>query len=166
MKKKKGGKKIVTAKKDDSKDEDGEPPAEDRAETQDEPLASDTPADVAVDDDKTSPPITPSLAQQSKLRSTSFRTGSVSGAVSPGPFSPDRDTAPEIYRKHVARIEELEKENKRLAKEAADSERRWKKAEDALSDGVGDAAEGKSGADAETEKLVCTAPRIMALRLL
>ncbi|KAM4057503.1 M protein repeat protein [Hirsutella rhossiliensis] len=151
MKKKKGSKKIGTTKKDESKDDDGEP-ADGRADNQDEPSAGDKAADVAVDDDK-SPPITPSLAQQSKIRSTSFRVGSVSGAVSPGPFTPDGETAPDIYRKHVARIEELERENKRLAKEAADSERRWKKAEEALSDGDGDAAQAKSGADDEAEKL-------------
>lgn len=34
----------------------------------------------------------------------------------------------------MARIEELEKENKRLAKEAAESEKRWQKAEDELAD--------------------------------
>ncbi|KAM5352654.1 hypothetical protein ACJ41O_005376 [Fusarium nematophilum] len=85
---------------------------------------------VKDDEDESSPSATPSLAQQSKLRSTSFRAGSTpSGAASPGPFSPDGDTAPDIYRKHVARIEELEKENKRLAKDAVDSEKRWQKAE-------------------------------------
>ncbi|KAM5380961.1 hypothetical protein ACJZ2D_003270 [Fusarium nematophilum] len=90
---------------------------------------------VKDDEDESSPSATPSLAQQSKLRSTSFRAGSTpSGAASPGPFSPDGDTAPDIYRKHVARIEELEKENKRLAKDAVDSEKRWQKAENELAD--------------------------------
>lgn len=73
-------------------------------------------------------------------------------------FSPDGDTAPDIYRKQAARIEELEKENKRLAKEASDGERRWKKAENELED-IRD-ADGDSkvpapaGSSEEVEKLV------------
>ncbi|RDL39200.1 Uncharacterized protein BP5553_03540 [Venustampulla echinocandica] len=76
----------------------------------------------------------PSLSLQSKMRSSSFRQGSVSGApLSPNfGFSPDGDTAPDIYRKQAIRIEELEKENKRLAKDAVDGEKRWKKAEEEL----------------------------------
>ncbi|KAF8863673.1 hypothetical protein BDZ45DRAFT_644549 [Acephala macrosclerotiorum] len=74
----------------------------------------------------------PSLSLESKMRSASFRAGS-GGPLSPNyGFSPDRDTAPDIYRKQASRIEELEKENKRLAKEASDGERRWKKAEEEL----------------------------------
>ncbi|KAK3360015.1 hypothetical protein B0T25DRAFT_515418 [Lasiosphaeria hispida] len=99
------------------------------------------------DDDSSAPPgkpdspaiATASLAQQSKARSTSFRQAS--GPLSPGlggggggVFSPDGETAPDIYRKHVGRIEELERENKRLAKEAADVEKRWQKAEGELAD--------------------------------
>ncbi|RDA94305.1 hypothetical protein CP533_0531 [Ophiocordyceps camponoti-saundersi (nom. inval.)] len=90
-----------------------------------------------------------SLAQQSKLRSSSFRAGSA--PLTPAPFSPEGETAPDIYRKHVARIEELEKENKRLAKEAADSERRWNKAEESLSE-LREADETRGKSD-ETEKL-------------
>lgn len=85
-------------------------------------------------DDENSPTATPSLAQQSKLRSTSFRAGSNPSGGAASPFSPDGETAPDIYRKHTARIEELEKENKRLSKEAADSEKRWQKAENELAD--------------------------------
>ncbi|CAI4215359.1 unnamed protein product [Parascedosporium putredinis] len=94
--------------------------------------------DVAVEDapaESAEPPTSPtqdpaSLAQQSKMRSSSFRKGS--GPLSPGLSSPDGTTAPEIYRKNVARIEELEKENERLGKEVQDSERRRKKAEEEL----------------------------------
>lgn len=65
------------------------------------------------------------------MRSSSFRSSS--GPLSPGlGFPPEENTAPEIYRKQAVRIEELEKENKRLAKEATDGERRWKKAEGEL----------------------------------
>ena len=75
----------------------------------------------------------PSLSLQSKMRSSSFRAAS-GGPLSPNyaPFSPDGDTAPDIYRKQALRIEELEKETKRLAKEASDGERRWRKAEEEL----------------------------------
>lgn len=114
----------------------------------------------ATEDEKqdgASPSTTPSLAQQSKLRSTSFRAGSVSGPLSPGPFSPDGDTAPDIYRKHVARIEELEKENKRLSKESAESEKRWKKAEEELADlreAEGDEASAQTSSNSQAEKMV------------
>lgn len=100
----------------------------------------------------------PSLSLQSKLRSSSFRQ---SGPLSPGVmFSPDGDTAPDIYRKQSLRIEELEKESKRLAKEASDGEKRWKKAEEELEDlreAEGDSAsKGKdaTGSSGESEKLV------------
>ncbi|EPE05689.1 hypothetical protein F503_08220 [Ophiostoma piceae UAMH 11346] len=73
---------------------------------------------------------TPSLSEQSRLRSASFRHG--------GPLSPtgtgDGETAADIYRKQSARIEELERQNKRLTKDASDSEKRWRNAEDALAD--------------------------------
>lgn len=135
-----------------------EKPAEDKAA--DEKAAEDKLAspEEARDD---VPPLSPtttnaSLAQQSKARSASFRKPSVSGPLSSGLFSPEGETAPDIYRKHVARIEELEKENKRLAKEATDAEKRWKKAEEELSDLREDDGEGgrKGGADGQVEKLV------------
>lgn len=118
---------------------------------------------AAVDESKDDvPPLSPtaasaSLAQQSKARSASFRKPSISGPLSPGLFSPEGETAPDIYRKHVARIEELEKENKRLAKEAADAEKRWQKAEEELADLREDDGEGGGrggGADGQVEKLV------------
>lgn len=65
-------------------------------------------------------------------------------------FSPEGETAPDIYRKHVARIEELEKENKRLAKEASDAETRWQKAETELADIRDDDGAGeKTGGEVE-----------------
>ncbi|KAH8687234.1 hypothetical protein BGZ60DRAFT_521896 [Tricladium varicosporioides] len=77
----------------------------------------------------------PSLSLQSKMRSSSFRQGSTGGPLSPGyTFSPDGETGPDIYRKQAIRIDELEKENKRLVKEASDGEKRWKKAEEELED--------------------------------
>ncbi|KAK1827888.1 hypothetical protein QBC39DRAFT_393515 [Podospora conica] len=114
-------------------------------------LAEPTPETAAEDD---APATT--AAQQSKARSTSFRQGSISiphpgaavgsgvGAV-PQPFSPEGETAPDIYRKHVTRIEELERENKRLAREAQEAEKRWEKAEEELADWR--EREGGSGAE-------------------
>lgn len=110
----------------------------------------------------------PSISVQSKLRSSSFRASS-GGPLSPGyGFSPDGDTAPDIYRKQAIRIEELENQNKRLSKEASDGEKRWKKAEEELEDlreADGDSAKGKDTSSGtspqELEKLV--SPRSEAL---
>ncbi|KAK5099651.1 hypothetical protein LTR70_002268 [Exophiala xenobiotica] len=67
-----------------------------------------------------------SVSLQSKMRSASFRQGAT-------PASPaEEDDFPDIYRKQMARIEELENENKRLAKEAQESQARWQKNEDQL----------------------------------
>lgn len=85
----------------------------------------------------------PSLSIQSKMRSSSFRRQSLSqGPLSPsanGPKSPDLptltpdgDSVNSIYRKQAARLDELERENRRLAKEAQENERRWRKTEDEL----------------------------------
>ncbi|CZT44269.1 related to USO1-intracellular protein transport protein [Rhynchosporium secalis] len=90
--------------------------------------------DTVPEPDSGLPQRQPSLSLQSKMRSSSFRQ-STGGPLSPGyGFSPEGDTAPDIHRKQAARIEELERENKRLAKEVIDGERRWKKAEEELED--------------------------------
>lgn len=60
----------------------------------------------------------PSISLQSKIRSTSFRDN--------GPLSPAATS------NMLARVEELEKENKRLAKEAEEHEKRWRKVEEEL----------------------------------
>jgi chromosome segregation ATPase len=73
-------------------------------------------------------------------------------------IDPSGDTAPEVYRRQAAKLEELEKENKRLAKEAQDAERRWKKAEEELEelrekdDGVKEESVSKTD-DEEVKKL-------------
>lgn len=110
-----------------------EPPVQDVDGTKEGEGDSRTPEETVSDLTSTSHQRQPSLSLQSKMRSSSFRASS-GGPLSPNyaPFSPDGDTAPDIYRKQALRIEELEKENKRLAKEASDGERRWKKAEDEL----------------------------------
>lgn len=113
--------------------------------------------DDATRDGDNASPESSTLAEQSKARSTSFRAASISGKpTSPAPLNADGDTAPEIYRKHVARIEELEKENKRLAKESSDAEKRWTKAENELADLRESESEAKkSTSNDEVEQLVC-----------
>ncbi|EFE35699.1 uncharacterized protein ARB_05743 [Trichophyton benhamiae CBS 112371] len=85
----------------------------------------------------------PSISVQSKLRSSSFRQDSKVPVVSPGssgvksptlPLSPDGSTAPEVFRKQAIRLEELEKENKRLEKEVEVTNAKWKKSEEELDD--------------------------------
>ncbi|KAI0171212.1 hypothetical protein BJ166DRAFT_518174 [Pestalotiopsis sp. NC0098] len=147
MKKKK---KKAGAKKDkeESKPEAGASTPKDDDEATEEPAEKTATGEEAVED-----PTSPGqmASQQSKLRSASFRAGSISG----GPFSPsaEGETAADIYRKQVARIEDLEKENKRLAKEAGDSEKRWQKAEEELTELK--ESDGKTGGSdsAEVAKL-------------
>ncbi|KAL4817172.1 hypothetical protein BDW67DRAFT_190566 [Aspergillus spinulosporus] len=90
----------------------------------------------------------PSLSIQSKMRSSSFRKSSVSQgsgvpSTSPSamlkspslpPLSADGEAVQEVYRKQSGRIEELEKENKRLEKEVEEVTARFKKTEDQLED--------------------------------
>ncbi|KAE8146496.1 hypothetical protein BDV25DRAFT_143631 [Aspergillus avenaceus] len=88
----------------------------------------------------------PSLSIQSKMRSSSFRKSSVSqGSVSPSPvnmlkspslppLTADGESVQEVYRKQSTKIEELERENKRLEKELEDATGRWRKTEDQLED--------------------------------
>ncbi|RYP64966.1 hypothetical protein DL771_008535 [Monosporascus sp. 5C6A] len=125
-----------------------EEPAPAPEEEEDKPVEE--PAENPISPTQTSPP---SLSQQSKLRSSSFRQGT----VSPTGFAlnSEGETAPEIYRKQVARIEDLEKENKRLAKEAADAEKQWRKAEEELAELREADVDGKkdNGSDSEVERL-------------
>ncbi|OAA51140.1 hypothetical protein BBO_01087 [Beauveria brongniartii RCEF 3172] len=156
QRKKKKDKKAADAPKDDIKEESADA-AEDgvpEVTKDDVDAAKDSAIEDKSDDskaDESEPTSALSLAEQSKARSTSFRASSISGMpASPGPLSPDGDTAPDIYRKHVARIEELEKENKRLQREYSDSEKRWKKTENELAD-LREADDRKNSDD--TEKL-------------
>lgn len=79
-------------------------------------------------------------------------------------MSSDGDSVNSIYRKQAARLDELEKENRRLAKEAQESENRWKQTEEELEElreASGEVAELKSKAQRmdvqveELNKLVC-----------
>jgi len=115
-------------KEEEKPESEVEPSAEDANGTDDKEGGNDA-EDTVAELAKTS-----TAAQQSRMRSSSFRQSS-SGLPSPGyGFPTDGDTAPAIYQKQATKIEELEKEIKRLAKEASDSEKRWKKAEDELED--------------------------------
>ena len=174
--KKKGAKKGTSSKEEDTADAtpatetiETEAPPTDAKGTDEAVEESKEESKAAASEEETGDaPPSPSqahstLAQQSKLRSASFRQGSISagtsGPMSPGPFSPggDGETATDIYRKHVARIEELEKEKKRLAAESSDAEKRWKKAEDELADlreGGGDDGESKPAVDSRIDHLV------------
>ncbi|KAJ5023594.1 hypothetical protein J3E72DRAFT_247161 [Bipolaris maydis] len=69
----------------------------------------------------------PSVAIESRQRSESFYR---SGAA--GPLSPGVGVTSEVYREQAQKIEELEKENKRLTSEVEENERRWKKGEEEL----------------------------------
>lgn len=169
LKKKKTKKAAGSSKKEKAEPTAAEPSASKDKDTEAEPT---TPADPATEDTKedekeateaiaeqpASPTASqPSLAQQSKLRSASFRQGSVSagnGPLSPSAEAPEGETATDIYRKQHARIEELEKENKRLAKDSTDAERRWKKAEEELADLRETEGESKGGPGSQVENLV------------
>lgn len=89
----------------------------------------------------------PSLSIQSKMRSSSFRKTSVSqGSVSPSPaalksppqslppLTGDGESVHEVFRKQSTKIEDLEKENKRLEKEISDATTRWRKTEEQVED--------------------------------
>ncbi|KFY46637.1 hypothetical protein V495_02327 [Pseudogymnoascus sp. VKM F-4514 (FW-929)] len=152
LKKQKGKKGEASAKKGEaaaeeskeSKDKSEAAPAESAdvettKATEDDKSATPEEDTKAIDDAGSPPPAgghrarQPSLSVQSKMRSSSFRQGSGPGPLSPPILSPEGgDTAPEIHRRQQAKIDELEKENKRLAKETSESERRWKKAEEDL----------------------------------
>lgn len=85
----------------------------------------------------------PSMSIQSKMRSSSFRQGSISqpprsppptNVKSPNlpPLSPQGETMTDIYRKQASRLEHMEKENRRLERELSEKETWRSKMEDEL----------------------------------
>ncbi|KAJ5167816.1 uncharacterized protein N7482_003410 [Penicillium canariense] len=88
----------------------------------------------------------PSLSIQSKMRSSSFRKTSVSQGSAPPPatlksppqslppLTGDGESVHEVFRKQSTKIEDLEKDNKRLEKELSEATARWRKTEDQLED--------------------------------
>lgn len=149
--------KKKSGKKDEKKDKEDKGNKGDIDEAGDEAEATGEKEDAGAADEKddtSSPPASPkatapSRSEQSRLRSTSFRHG-VPGPSGPLSPSADGETAADIYRKQAMRIDELERQNKRLAKDAADAEKRWQMSEDALAD----ARDGASADAPELAKLV------------
>ncbi|KAG9784899.1 hypothetical protein ABEF93_001946 [Exophiala dermatitidis] len=94
----------------------------------------------------------PSVSLQSKIRSTSFRDSA--------PLSPAAASV------SLARVEELEKENKRLAKEAEDHEKRWRRMEEELEELREQNAENSAsvGVDSSEEELKRLRAEIETLR--
>jgi predicted nucleic acid-binding Zn-ribbon protein len=80
----------------------------------------------------------PSVSLQSKIRSTSFRDN--------GPLSPAA-----LSGNPVARIEELERENRRLARESEEHEKRWRRVEEELEEVREENATKSVGSDADGE---------------
>lgn len=80
----------------------------------------------------------PSVAQESRLRSASFYRGGEGGPTSPGGA-----VSAEIFREQAQKIEELEKENKRLLGEVEEGEKKRRRSEEELEElreGRGDLA--------------------------
>jgi hypothetical protein len=114
-------------------------------------LPSASPGQVEHDDEPSELPASkpshgrkPSVAIESRQRSESFyRSGASGTPTSPGPKTPGVGITSEVYREQAQRIEELERENKRLASEVEESQGRWRKGEEELEDlreGRGDVA--------------------------
>jgi hypothetical protein len=102
----------------------------------------DEPADLPLP--KASHGRKPSIAVESRQRSESFyRSGAAGTPTSPNPATPAGGITSEVYREQALRIEELERENKRLVGEVEESQSRWKKGEEELEElreGRGDVA--------------------------
>jgi len=102
----------------------------------------DEPAELAAP--KASHGRKPSIAVESRQRSESFyRAGAVGTPTSPSAGTPGGGITSEVYREQALKIEELERENKRLASEAEENQTRWQKGEEELEElreGRGDVA--------------------------
>lgn len=182
------------AKKGKKKEEKTEAPAEAEASTTTEkaeekpeeaaPEAAPEPEEAesappaeAEDDDKPSELLTakashgrkPSVAVESRQRSESFyRSGAAGTPTSPGGLTPSGGITSEVYKEQAHKIEELEKENKRLAEEREELESKWKKGEEELEElreSRGDAALAvEKGKDAD--KLVSLRMSLMLCGLM
>ncbi|KAF2686709.1 hypothetical protein K458DRAFT_334650 [Lentithecium fluviatile CBS 122367] len=97
----------------------------------------------------------PSVAVESRQRSASFYRASGT-PTSPTAITPGLGVSGDIYREQAQRIEELERENKRLAGEVEEGEKRWKSNEEELEElreGRGDVAlAAEKGKEAEKLK--------------
>jgi hypothetical protein len=145
--KKQKAKKGTGAKKTESKDPEAST-SKDVEDTKEDAEAAEDDIAAEADDKVASPKKSShgrkeSVSVQSKLRSESFRKESHK--------SPSGATLEE-------RIEDLEKENTRLAVEKEDAEKRWHKFEEEvqeLREAQGEKVDSKTNDGAELEKLVC-----------
>lgn len=136
---------TATEKADEKSEEKAEDLAPDPIEA-----TSTSPAPIEDDDEatelpsKTSHGRKPSMAIESRQRSESFyRSGAANTPTSPGGLTPGAGITSEVYREQAFKIEELEKENKRLVAEVEENQSRWKKGEEELEElreGRGDVA--------------------------
>ncbi|KAJ5541761.1 hypothetical protein N7494_006837 [Penicillium frequentans] len=131
----------------DKRDESTESPTEPMPPAPGSPDPDAEPQPARLDTPRAGHGRAPSLSIQSKMRSSSFRKTSVSqGSHSPSPIthkSPppslppltgDGDSVHEVFRKQSMRIEDLERDNKRMENELTDATARWRKTEDQLED--------------------------------
>ena len=170
MKKQKAKKAGGASKKKDDKLEAADPepsPSTDKAEEKAEDAPAESTEQKAADEESEEPSELPkpthkhgrqpSVAVESRLRSASFYRGE--GITSPtSPNTASGDAVGDIYRKQAQRIEELERENKRLQGDAENAEKRWHKMEEELEElreGKGDVALAVERG-VEVEKLVCS----------
>ncbi|KAL5604760.1 hypothetical protein BROUX41_001898 [Berkeleyomyces rouxiae] len=134
-------KKAKKEKKDKAEkpgDHDKETPDSAVAEAPKDEKPKDTPESEAAKDTAAAPE-SPTNEAPDKQPASTPDAASTTAASEPSPpveveAAVATVTAAEIYRKQAARIEELEKENKRLSKDSADADKRWKKAEEELED--------------------------------
>ncbi|KAF2669877.1 hypothetical protein BT63DRAFT_478112 [Microthyrium microscopicum] len=115
----KSEKQVKAVPKDEPKEEEPEEPTAEVDESKEEDK---TPEPSSPTSTKNNHGRKPSVSQQSRIRSTSFKAGlsqdaPASPVLNSGPLSPAADAA-DIYRKQVQRIEELERENKTLQEDA------------------------------------------------
>lgn len=144
--KKQKGKKGAAKKKDEKADAEASTTApalddsaageEAAAENDDTEENSSAAANDATTSERPAHGRQPSISVQSKIRSESFRKSS-SGQTPTSPTlkSPSVDPAEgaqEVYKKQALRIEELERENKRLDTESQEATGRWRKLEEEL----------------------------------
>ncbi|ORY13148.1 M protein repeat protein-like protein [Clohesyomyces aquaticus] len=151
LKKQKARKAGGAKKKEDSKPEAAEAesstaaPEKPEEKTEDlapEPIeaTSASPGPIEDDDEPAELPKTrpehgrkPSVAVESRLRSASFYQGGAGNTpTSPTAITPGGDVSGDIYRKQAQRIEELERQNKKLTGEVSEAEKRWMKGEEEL----------------------------------
>jgi hypothetical protein len=173
LKKQKAKKDPTAKKKEETKPEpsDSKKTEDDDTKEKEPPKDHGAHDDASADEDagatlnptKPSHKRQPSMSEQSRLRSTSFRAGmgasSKESPTSPSlksstPLSPTAEAA-DIYRKQAQRIEELDRENKALQESAEKAEARWRALEvevQELRESSSDAALLKSRAD-EAQKL-------------